>query len=333
MKVLILGCGGMIGDAIARALAVRGAIVVCASRHGWTGDRDGMVGVRVDRDDPAFVREIIGVQKIDVLVDVVAYTPAETQRLLTEIDGSLSQYVVLSSADVYRNYGLLNRTESGRPDDGPLDEDAPLRTRLYPYRADPPRALDAADAWLDQYDKIPIENLARAMATPWTVLRLPMVFGPGDKQHRFGWAIEPMLANADLVELPSAWLDWTTTYGFVGNVAAAVAAAAGHERAYRQTFNVTDTDPVPHRVWLDRFRQRTGWQGRVNETLNAPLPGGDAVAALDFQAPLSVCGRKLQDELGLDAPVSLEHALTETIAYEQRHETGAEALEHLFSLD
>lgn len=322
MKALVLGCGGMIGDSISRALAARGAIVVCASRQGWTGNRDGMIGVRANRDDAASVREVVNTQKIDVLIDVVAYTPAETQRLLTEIDEAVSQYVLLSSADVYRNYGLLHRTESGRPDAAPLDEDAPLRTRLYPYRADPQRAPEAADAWLDQYDKIPIENLARAMATPWTVLRLPMVFGPCDKQHRFGWAVEPMLADADMVELPSAWLDWTTTYGFVGNVAAAVAAAAGHERAYRQTFNVTDTDPAPHRVWLDRFRQRTGWRGRVNETPNAPFPGGDAIAALDFRAPLSVYGRKLQDALGFQAPVSLEQALTETIAYEQRHETG-----------
>ena len=319
MKVLVLGCGGMIGDAIARALTVRGAIVVCASRHGWTGDRNGMVGVRVDRDDAASVREVVNTRKIDVLIDVVAYTPAETQRLLTEIDGAVSQYVLLSSVDVYRNYGLLHRTESGRPDDGPLDENAPLRTRLYPYRAEPPRPPGAADAWLDHYDKIPIENLARGMAAPWTVMRLPMVFGPDDKQHRFGWAIGPMLANADAMELPPAWLNWTTAYGFVGNVAAAVAATAGDKRAYRQTFNVTDADPAPHRVWLDRFRQRTGWRGRVNETPNAPFPGGDAVAALDFQAQLSVCGRKLHDALGFEGPVSLEQALTETIAYEQRH--------------
>ena len=322
MKVLVLGCGGMIGDAIARALAVQGAIVVCASRHGWTGDCGTMLGVRANRDDAASVLEVIGAQKIDVLIDVVAYTPAETQRLVTEIDGTIGQYVLLSSMDVYRNYGLLHRTERGRPDDGPLDEDAPLRTRLYPYRAESPRPPGAADAWLDHYDKIPIENLARAMATPWTVLRLPMVFGPDDKQRRFGWAIGPMLANADMVELPPDWLDWTAAYGFVGNVAAAVAAMAGDKRAYRQTFNVTDADPAPHRVWLDRFRQRTGWRGRVNETPNAPFPGGDVVAALDFQAQLSVCGRKLRDALGFEAPVSLEQALTETIAYEQRHAAG-----------
>ena len=323
MKVLVLGCGGMIGNATARALAARGLTVVCASRHGRTGDRDGILAVHADRNDAATVRGAIAAHRIDVLIDVVAYAPNETQRLLAQIDGTVGQYVLLSSMDVYRNYGLLHRTESGRAEAGPLDEDAPLRSRLYPYRADPPRAPDAADAWLDHYDKIPIENLARGLPIPWTVLRLPMVFGPADRQHRFRWAIGPMQADAKRLDLPPAWLDWTSTYGFVGNVAAAIAATAGDSAAYRQTFNVTDTDPVPHRVWLERFRDHSGWRGDVVEAADAAFPGGDGLATLDLGVPLAMTGHKLRDVLGFEAPVSLQRALEETAAYER--ETGATA--------
>ena len=321
MKVLVLGCGGMIGNATALALAARGATVVCASRHGWTGDRGKMLGIRVDRNDVAAVQGAISAYGIDVLIDVVAYTAADTQHLLAQIDGTVGQYVLLSSMDVYRNYGLLHRIEDGRADTGPLDEDAPLRTRLYPYRADPPRAPDAADAWLDHYDKIPIENLARGLTIPWTVLRLPMVFGPADRQHRFRWAIGPMQADAERLDLPPRWLDWTSTYGFVDNVAAAIAATAGNSAAYRQTFNVTDTDPVPHRVWLERFRDHSGWRGHVVEAADAPFPGGDGVAALDLGVPLAMTGHKLRDVIGFEVPVSLQRALEDTIAYER--ETGA----------
>ena len=321
MKVLVLGCGGMIGNATARALAERGLTVVCASRHGWTRERGGTLGVHADRSDAASVRQVIAEHGIDVLMDVVAYTTADTQRLLSQIDGTIGQYVLLSSLDVYRNYGLLHRIEDARADAALLDEDAPLRTRLYPYRADPPRAPDAADAWLDHYDKIPIENLARGLTIPWTVLRLPMVFGPADRQHRFRWAIGPMLAEAERLDLPPRWLDWTSTYGFVDNVAAAIAATAAHSAAYRRTFNVTDTDPVPHRVWLERFRDHSGWRGHVVEAADAPFPGGDGVAALDLGVPLAVTGQKLRDVLGFEVPVSLQRALEETIAYEC--ETGA----------
>ena len=321
MKVLVLGCGGMIGDATAHVLAARGLTVVCASRHGWTGERAGSLGVHADRNDAASVRHVITGQGIDVLIDVVAYAPEETQRLLSQIDGTVGQYILLSSMDVYRNYGLLHRTESGRAEASLLDEDAPLRARLYPYRADPPRAPDATDAWLDHYDKIPIEDLARGLTIPWTVLRLPMVFGPADRQHRFRWAIGPMLTETERLYLPSAWLDWTSTYGFVDNVAAAIAATAGNSAAYRQTFNVTDFDPVPHRVWLERFRDHSGWRGHVVEAADAPFPGGDGLAVLDLVVPLAMTGHKLRDVLGFEAPVSLQRALEETI--ENERETGA----------
>ncbi|MCU1225464.1 MAG: UDP-glucose 4-epimerase [Edaphobacter sp.] len=41
--------------------------------------------------------------------------------------------------------------------------------------------------WLDQhYDKIAVEEAIRGdPAVSWTVLRLPMVYGPGDPLHRF----------------------------------------------------------------------------------------------------------------------------------------------------
>ena len=322
MKILVLGCGGMIGDATARALAARELTVVCASRHGRTGERTGIIGVRADRNDTASVRHVIATHGIDVLIDVVAYAPDATQRLLAEIDGTIGQYVLLSSMDVYRNYGLLHRIEEGRADAGPLNEDAPLRIRLYPYRADPQRAPGTADTWLDHYDKIPIENLVRGLTIPWTVLRLPMVFGPVDRQDRFRWAIRPMLADAKRLDLPPAWLDWTSTYGFVDNIGAAIAATAGRPAAYRQTFNVTDTDPVPHRVWLERFRDHSGWRGDVVEAADAPFPGGDGVAALDLGVPLAMTGHKLRDVLGFEAPVSLQRALEQTIAYER--DTGAD---------
>jgi hypothetical protein len=41
--------------------------------------------------------------------------------------------------------------------------------------------------WLDEhYDKIAVEEAIQGdPAVPWTILRLPMVYGPGDPLHRF----------------------------------------------------------------------------------------------------------------------------------------------------
>lgn len=77
-----------------------------------------------------------------------------------------------------------------------LAEDAPLRSRAFPYRRAALRAADDPDQYLDDYEKIPIEAAVLRRAGAWTILRLPMVYGPGAKQRRFAWAIEPMLAKA-----------------------------------------------------------------------------------------------------------------------------------------
>ncbi len=64
-------------------------------------------------------------------------------------------------------------------------EDAPLRDRRYPYRGEVPRATDDPERWLDDYDKILVEQAVMGeLSLPGTVLRLPMVYGPGDLQHR-----------------------------------------------------------------------------------------------------------------------------------------------------
>lgn len=64
----------------------------------------------------------------------------------------------------------------------PLTEDSPLRDRLFHYRDE----ASGPDDWAYHYDKIRVERtvMSRPDELPSTVLRLPMVFGPGDYQHR-----------------------------------------------------------------------------------------------------------------------------------------------------
>ncbi|MBB4264950.1 NAD-dependent epimerase/dehydratase family protein [Roseospira visakhapatnamensis] len=317
MRALVLGTGGMIGDAVARALAARGIETFGASRAGPLGSYDGWCGVRADRADPTSVRALLNAHAIDVLVDIVAYASAETARLLTAIDGRVAQYVLVSSLDVYRNYGLLHGLETGVPDPGPLDENAPLRLRLYPYRGATRRPPEDPLAWLDDYDKIPIEEAVRGLASAWTILRLPMVYGPGDRQRRFRWAIEPMLAGAGHIDVAPAWLAWTTTFGFIDNVAAAIALTVGQSRAFGATFNVVDTPPMSHRLWLEHLRAVTGWRGvlRSNRTAAPPVSGG--VTTLDLTVPLAVSGQRLVDHLSYVPPVDVCSTLARTIAAER----------------
>jgi nucleoside-diphosphate-sugar epimerase len=197
-----------------------------------------------------------------------------------------------------------------------MNEQAPLRTSRYPYRAPTPRAADDPMRWMDDYDKIPIEEATQTFRADWTILRLPMVFGPGDRQRRFRWAIEPMRAGADTLEIPPQWADWLTTYGYVENIGAAIALASGHNKASRTILNVGDSEPVAHGEWIERFRRATGWQGAVRETNSPTNPIAKATHRLDLSIPLHISSRKLCGELSFAPPIDVHSCVERTVADE-----------------
>lgn len=301
MRILLLGGGGPIGEAAARRIRARGDEALWASRTAPAPPDPSHA--RVDRAQPDQVADLVRRLRPDVLVDMVAYTLGDTAPLLAAVDGLVGRYVMASSCDVYRNYGLLHRKESGEPQLGLLTETSPLRTSRHPYRAGTARAADAADRWMDDYDKIPLEEALRRSAAEWTILRLPMVYGPGDRQRRFRWISAPMTAGAEVIRAPAAWLAWVTTYGFVENVGEAIALAAAHPKAARQVFNVADERPMPHSAWIERFKALTGWSGEVQATSSPDDSIALATAALDLAIPLGVSADRLVEDLGYKPPV------------------------------
>lgn len=314
---MVIGTGGMIGDAIAARLATASLSVVAVSRTGNTGSDPRLLYVRADRARPRMIVDLIAEHAIDVIVDVVAYTTSETQRLLSMIDGKISRYVLLSSSDVYRNYGLLHRKETGEAIFDLIDEDSPLRQSLYPYLGPEPRTTTDPEQWMDAYNKIPIEAVTRDMATNWTILRLPMVYGPGDRQKRFGWAILPMLAKTETLDLPENWANWTTTYGYIDNVAAAIGTAILSPNAENRIFNITDTDPVSNLAWAGRFQKELGWPGLIQISADEKNPIASATSDLDLSIPLKLSGRQLRENLAFKPQVTLAESIQRTIDAER----------------
>ncbi|MEL7108903.1 MAG: NAD-dependent epimerase/dehydratase family protein [Pseudomonadota bacterium] len=314
MRTLVLGSGGMIGDAVAASLVESGHDVVCASRSAEPDLSNGVIYRRANRNDPDQILQLVNTLGIKVVIDIIAYDADSTESLLHSLEGKIDQYVLLSSCDVYRNYGLLHRLELGTPDLNPLMEDSPLRSRLFPYRLAKARTSDDPQKWLDDYDKIPVESSVRKFEGNWTVLRLPMVFGPGDPQQRFHWAIAPMLSGSETIEVPSAWLNWTTTYGYIQNVASAISASAGNAPFKNSTFNIVDIEPKSHREWLNKIASEIGWRGQVLETESQDHPIAVATASLDLNVPLIVSGRALSDRTGYEPKRTQHRALIETIS-------------------
>ena len=206
MSVLVLGGTGFIGAPLVARLLADGVETLVAHRGAHDGARAlpaSATSVVVDRNDPAAVLAAVRDLGADTVIDLLAYTADDTLPLLDALSGQIARYVMASSVDVYANYEGLHRKGRPTPVWDRLTEDAALRTSRHPYRLAKPRAAGDPQAWMDDYDKIPLEEAARAASGfEATILRLPMVFGPGDRQRRFSWAIRPMVQGRPRFVIP-----------------------------------------------------------------------------------------------------------------------------------
>jgi nucleoside-diphosphate-sugar epimerase len=234
-----------------------------------------------------------------------AMTEADAALFLRLFRGRAGRAIVISSCDVYRAYGRLQRMETGPPDPIPITEDAPLRESRYPHR-------DQDDA----YDKILVENVVRGQSElPVTILRYPAVYGPND-YHRFGRWIQMMDTGTTELKIQDDFGGWRWTHGFSQDVAESIVLAATESRAAGRIYNVGERET---RTWIERIEElgrAMGWSGRV-----VPVPAHELAEAermpLDFAHHLAIDTSRVRTELGYAEIVPRSEALARTIAWER----------------
>ena len=177
--------------------------------------------ITADRADPADLIRALRKAAPDVVVDTRALTRphAEVTALACKI--LALPVVVLSSQDVYAQFGRL----LGHPAPEPVplvDESAPL-TIPFPYRG------IADHEGGDDYDKKEVERVfadALGDGLPGaTILRLPATYGSRDPKRRFAAIVDALAAGART--LPCAdGARWRWTHAHVRDVAHAIVLAA-----------------------------------------------------------------------------------------------------------
>lgn len=184
MRVLVLGATGFLGPPLVDRLVAAGHQVTIFHGGGARpGTLAGLPEIRGDRNHLHGHVDEFRHLRPDVVVDLLAFTETQAQGLMAAFRGVAGRVVVLSSGDVYRANDILFRRVEGSIEQTPLAESSALRDRLFPYRGVSVPQAYGID-W-DDYDKILVERSVRSEGSlPATVLRLPMVYGPGDYQGR-----------------------------------------------------------------------------------------------------------------------------------------------------
>lgn len=228
--------------------------------------------------------------------------------------------VVLSSGDVYRACAILHGTESGPLQPTPLTEDSELRAGSGVYSPETLERVRAFYPWLDdEYDKIPVERAIMSdTELPGTVLRLPMVYGPGDPVHRLFPYLKRMDDRRPAILLQEDVAQWRGPRGYVENVAAAIALAAVSTAAAGRIYNVAE--PVAHTEleWVCAIGRCTGWPGSVIPVPLELTPPHLRVPSNNAQH-WDMSSKRIREELGFHEPIGQATALERTIAWERAH--------------
>ena len=314
MRILIIGGTRFIGPHVVRRLAEMGHEVTVFHRGETRAELpEGVEEIYGDRRDLASFAADFKTTAPDVVLDMIAFTEEDARSLVGVFKGVARRVVVVSSADVYGAYGRLLRLETGAPAALPLNEDAPLRANLYPYRA---QAV-GPDDFKYHYEKILVERVVMSDdELPGTVLRLPAVYGPGDQQHRLFGYVKRMDDHRPFIMLGEAQARWRWTRGYVENVADAIALALTNDSAAGRVYNVGEREALTEADWVRSIGRAAGWNGDVLTVSVDPLPEHLATNA-DYAHHLFTDTSRLRAELGYDERVTLAEALRRTIEWER----------------
>lgn len=263
---------------------------------------------------PDFVDEFKRVAP-EVVIDMYLRFEREAAAVMQVFRGIAERVVAISSQDVYRTYGILWRVENTSPNMTPIDEDAPLRSVLYPYR----KVAKGADDPKYDYDKIPVERAVMGDPDlPGTILRLPATYGPGDKQHRLFEYLKRMDDGRPFILLGEHESRWRWTHGYVENVADALALAATDGRAANRIFNVGEEGTPTRAEWVSSIGRAAGWEGEVIAVPEDLLPE-HLKSPTGYEHDLAVDTRRIRKELGYEERVPRDEALLKAVGWEREN--------------
>jgi nucleoside-diphosphate-sugar epimerase len=313
MRVLVIGGTNFIGPRVVQRL-VAGDHEVVVFHRGQT-EADLPEGVRrVEGDRQRLEEHTKELRQLtpDVVLDMIPMNERDARGLISVFRGVAGRMVAVSSIDVYRAYDIVRGLHPGPPDPTPLDEDAPLRERLYPYRRE----------GSEEYEKILVERAVMGDPDiPGTILRLPAVYGPGDYQHRLFPYVKRMSDRRPAILLGEGRAQWRFTHGYVGNVAAAIALAVTNERATGHIYNVGEAAPLPWAEWVQEIRRAAGWAGKVLALPRSALPPHLAreYEGYNFDQHWVADTDRIRRELGYEESVPRDDALRRTVDWEREH--------------
>ncbi|MFC2092758.1 NAD-dependent epimerase/dehydratase family protein [Bacteroidota bacterium] len=315
MRILIIGGTRFIGPPIVRSLFKNGHELTLFHRgKSFVELPNGIKHIKGDRQNLLNFLEQFKKLEPQLVLDMFPITEQDAQIVTNIFKGIVKRSVAISSQDVYRAYSKLIGIEDCQVIPVPLNEDAPLRKKIYPYRDNVKE-----DNKLYNYDKILVERIyMNEPELPCTVLRLPMVYGPGDYQHRLFPYLKRMDDNRSSILLEQGMAKWSSSRGYVENIANAVVITIENVEAVNRIYNISEEISQSEAEWIKAIAKAANWHGKIIVVPKEQAPEF-MNPGIDTTQDLTVNTTKIQDELGYKELISQDEALRKTVEWERSH--------------
>jgi len=307
MKVLVIGGTRFIGTFVIEQLLDKGHDVALFHRGNHQVPYENITSIKGDREDLLEYKEKFKSYNPDIVLDMIPLTQKHAKDVIETFKDITQRIIAISSGDVYQAFGRLIGTERSQPNNEIITESSPLRQNLYPFKKVKGR---------ENYEKILVEE--ELMASPevhTTILRLPMVYGPKDYQHRLFKYIKRMKDNRPFILLDEDFGNFKWTKGYVENIAAGIVLALEHNSPKNRIYNIGEKETVTMKQWVEEIGNQFGWKGKVINVNKDHLPeklqdkgNTEQLMVVDSSA--------IRKELGYSEPVSYSNSLKKTIEWE-----------------
>lgn len=211
-------------------------------------NKEGVHEYRCDRHDVEKLASIVPDVHYDALVDFCAYNPGEISPIVEVLHDRIGQYIYVGTASVY------DPNESG----------CKVETDTVIYESD--------DDVISQYvcGKAILETelieSCKKHGIPYTIIRPSCIYGPFNYAPRESWFIEKIMHGKPVERITDSTSHFSFVY--VGDVANAITACIGDERAYDEIFNISAPEVVTYDVFYDELRR---WWGKDFPTIDVTV--------------------------------------------------------------
>jgi nucleoside-diphosphate-sugar epimerase len=220
---------------------------------------DNVKEIVCDRHDGVKLRQIVPPQEWNVIVDFCAYEPQDIVTLLQNLNGSVRQYILISTASVYEN--SLNL---------PMKEDTPKLTCSMPY----PGGDYAYKKWLTE---LKLKEICEERSIAHTSLRPSFIYGKYNYAPRESYFFD-LIAKCEPIIVPTPPQALFSMVS-VWDVARICINCLGNEKVFNQAYNVTAEELISYDKLIETLEQITSRKFNIQrypvsmiEAQKVPLP-------------------------------------------------------------